>query len=153
MKVSALRLEDLRGPLKRTIALADKRVRWLGSGSRRSFGVLHERKVAIVIDDTFESSQQIKKQLELLIEEQLRDKVKVVFCAVNPEGIVGDLEGGAQVPKPKEFPTLSSNAKPTGAKAEGHVRRIAITIIIPFLHFLFFFFFGGGGGEAGKLTR
>ena len=147
MKVSALRLEDLRGPLKRTIALADKRVRWLGSGSRRSFGVLHERKVAIVIDDTFESSQQIKKQLELLIEEQLRDKVKVVFCAVNPEGIVGDLEGGAQVPKPKEFPTLSSNAKPTGAKAEGHVRRIAITIIIPFLHFLFFFFGGGGGGR------
>jgi len=119
IKVSALRLEDLRGPLKHTIALVDKRVRWLGSGSRRSFGVLHERKIAIVVDDTFERSHLIKKQLELLIEEQLEGKSKVVFCAAGPEGIVGDLEGDNRVPKPKEFPTRANGDAARAAVAAG----------------------------------
>ena len=115
MQLPLLKLEELRAPLKVAITLYEKRVKWLKSGSRGSFGVVNANKrVAILVDDTFEDAAPLRKQLEQLIEQQLGGMQKVVLCAVGPDGIVGDIESDVRVPSPQEFPPAGAGESAVG---------------------------------------
>lgn len=56
-----------------------QRLAWLDAGSRRYFGVVTEPKVSIVVDVTHGHVKELKKALEILIEEQLLLRRKFNF--------------------------------------------------------------------------
>jgi hypothetical protein len=116
LKYAPYMLEALRAPLKRTIALITKRMQWLRLKSRQGFGMVVEPRVAILVDDTLEDSTALKKLLELVVEEQLEGKVRIVLVAVGPHGVVG-VDDGLR-PQAQAFPVAAaSQSQPADGSA------------------------------------